>query len=125
MKFYLLSIVFLLSISNFSFSQVSPIDQDKTEYPKINKESLKIETTVELFPNPAVESINVTLKNSNLKEVEFEMYNVIGNKMDFEVGILSAQSYKVNVKDFNPGYYLLIIKDPITRFNKAYKFRKQ
>jgi hypothetical protein len=80
---------------------------------------------VELYPNPSVDFLNITLKNSNLKNVEFEMYNVIGNKIDFEVDAVNGVSYKINVKEFNPGYYLLIIKDPMSRYNKAFKFRKQ
>lgn len=125
MKFYSITTFFLLIIVQLSFAQQISIDDNTSELPKLKKESLKIETEVELYPNPAIEYLNVSLKNSQLKEVQFEMYNIIGNKIDLEIDMVSSDNYKINVKEFHSGYYLLIVRDPITRFNKAFKFRKQ
>ena len=125
MKFYSLILIFILFFIQASFAQDSQVDNRSSELPQIKKENLQLALDVELYPNPAVEFLNITLKNSNLENVEFEMYNVIGNKMDYEMETVNGINYKVNVKDFNPGYYLLIIKDPIKRYNKAFKFRKQ
>ncbi|MCK5210964.1 MAG: hypothetical protein KAQ79_23200, partial [Cyclobacteriaceae bacterium] len=68
--------------------------------------------------------LNIKLKNSQLKDVQFEIYNIIGNKLKFELDVVNSDTYKINVKEFHSGYYLLIIKDPISRYNKAFKFRK-
>ncbi len=125
MKFYSITTFFLLIILQLSFAQQISIDDNTSEIPKLKKESLKIETEVELYPNPAIEYLNVSLKNSQLKEVQFEMYNIIGNKINLEIDMVSSDNYKINVKEFHSGYYLLIVRDPITRFNKAFKFRKQ
>ena len=125
MKFYLITTFLLLISLQLSFAQQISIDDNTSELPKLKKESLKIETEVELYPNPAIEFLNVSLKNSQLKDVRFEMYNIIGNKIDLEIDMVSSDNYKINVKEFHSGYYLLIIRDPITRFNKAFKFRKQ
>ena len=124
MKFYTIIFILVFIVGDFAFAQNSPIDNKKSELPQIKKESLQIALDVEIYPNPAEEFLNITLKNSSLKNVEFEMYNVIGNKLEYEIETVNGSSYKINVKDFNPGYYLLIIKDPITRYNKAFKFRK-
>lgn len=125
MKFYTLIFLSLFFIGHLAIAQNSALDNNKSELPILKKESLQLSMDVELYPNPTVDFLNITLKNSNLKNVEFEMYNVIGNKIDFELDAVNGVSYKINVKDFNPGYYLLIIKDPISRYNKAFKFRKQ
>ena len=125
MKFYSLLFILVFCIINVSLAQDSQIDGKRSELPQIKKESLQPSLDVELYPNPAVEFLNITLKNSQLKDVQFEMYNVIGNKMKFELETVNGINYKINVKDFNPGYYLLILRDPITRYNKAFKFRKQ
>jgi len=125
MKFYSLLLILIVFITNIALAQDSQIDGNRSELPQIKKESLQPSLDVELYPNPAVEFLNITLKNSKLKDVQFEMYNVIGNKMKFELEPVNGVNYKINVKDFNPGYYLLIIRDPITRYNKAFKFRKQ
>ncbi len=125
MKFYASTILILLFFTTLSFGQNTPIDEIQSELPKLNTESLSIETHVELYPNPVVEYLNVRFKNSQLKDVRFEVYNVIGNKLNFEFDEVNATNYKINVKEFHTGYYLLIIKDPISRYNKAFKFRKQ
>ena len=125
MKFYSLTLIFAFLFAEAAFSQDSQLDNNKSELPLLKKESLQVSMDVELYPNPSVEFLNITLKNSRLKNVEFEMYNVIGNKIEFEIEAINTSSYKINVKEFNPGYYLLIVKDPISRYNKAFKFRKQ
>ena len=124
MKFYVTTL-FLFIIIQLSYGQDIPIDGSKSEVPKLKTESLQIETEIELYPNPAIDFLTVTLKNSQLKDVRFEMYNIIGNKLKLELDKVSSDSYKINVKEFHSGYYLLIIKDPISRYNKAFKFRKQ
>lgn len=125
MKIYLTIILFfLLFLSGPVFSQVGPISENKTELPKVNAESLKNVAEIELYPNPTTDFLNVKLKDSNMKNIQFEMYNVIGNKLDLEVETVNTENYKINVKDFNSGYYLLIVKDQNSRYNKAFKFRK-
>ena len=125
MKFYLINLLLLTFAFHCSFGQSLQDKENRSELPKMKTESLNIETDVDLYPNPAIDYLNITLKNSQLKKVEIEMYNVIGNKLDFEMDMVSSNSYKVNVKNLHSGYYLLIIKDPVSRYNKAYKFRKQ
>lgn len=125
MKFYLITTFLILIFSQLIFGQNIQNNDNKSELPKLNKESLQVEADVELFPNPATDFLNISLGNSRLKNVQFEMYNIIGNKLDFELDAVSSNSYKVNVKDLHQGYYLLIVKDPISRYNKAFKFRKQ
>ena len=80
MKFYLTTF-FLLIIIQLSYGQDILIDGNKSELPKLQKESLQIETDVELYPNPAIDYLSITLKNSRLKDVQFEIYNIIGNKL--------------------------------------------
>jgi hypothetical protein len=125
MKFYLFILLLTFVFINQSIGQVpSSREDNKSELPKISKESLQVITDVELYPNPANEYLNIKLKNSNLKNVQFEIYNVIGNKLEIEFDAVNSENYKISVKDFSSGYYLLIVKDPISRYNKAFKFRK-
>lgn len=124
MKFYVTTLFLFITIQ-LSHGQDISIDDSKSELPKLKTESLQIETEIELYPNPAIDFLTITLKNSQLKDAQFEMYNIIGNKLKLEIEMVSSDSYKINVKEFHSGYYLLIIKDPISRYNKAFKFRKQ
>ena len=124
MKFYVIIFLLFVCIIQVTFSQNASVQDNKSELPKLKTESLQQGIDVELYPNPAVDFLNISLKNSQLKNIEFEVYNIIGNKLDFELDAVNANNYKINVKEFNSGYYLLIIKDPISRYNKAFKFRK-
>ena len=124
MKFYLLTLLLIIFQIQFSLGQDKKIE-DKSELPKMKTESLQVSTEIDLYPNPVIDFLNVSIKDSRLKDVTFEVYNIIGNQLDFETVQVSANNYKINVGNYNPGYYLLIIKDPVSRFNKAFKFRKQ
>ena len=125
MKLYLIIVLFLSLTFNLSNGQNIAVDDDKSDLLKLKTESLQLEMDVDLYPNPATEFLNVTLNNAQLKNVEIEMYNIIGNKLDFELDRTKLNSYKINVKDLHSGYYLVLVKDPISRYNKAFKFRKQ
>ena len=125
MKLYLKILCCLIFTFNLSYGQNISVDGDKSELTKLKKESLQLEMDVELYPNPASEYLNVTLNNAQLKNVEIEMYNIIGNKLDFEFDRTKLNSYKINLKELHSGYYLLLVKDPMSRYNKAFKFRKQ
>lgn len=92
-----------------------PYLQDDEDTPK-NK--------IEIFPNPAVEYIYIKIHNSELENIEMELFNIIGNSLSFDLEEIEKNSYRIKVEDFPPGYYLLMIKDPIQRFNQAFKFHK-
>ena len=125
MKLYLLILFSLCLVFNLAVGQNIPLVDDKSELTKLNKESLQAEMDVELYPNPTEEFLNVTLNNSELENVEIEMYNIIGNKLTFELDRTRLNRYKINVKELHAGYYLLLVKDPVLRYSKAFKFRKQ
>ncbi len=80
---------------------------------------------IELFPNPAVEFVIVDIKDSNLKNVKIELRSMIGNKLRIEVERIGPNRYRIPMKDFATGYYFVVVKDEILRFNKAYKILKK
>ena len=125
MKFYLFTCFIVFFTLHVTLGQDTQNNRDKSEIPQLNTESLQLETVVELYPNPVVEHLSVQLKNSQLKNVEFEIYNIIGNKMNFATEMVAHDHYKINVKEFHAGYYLLVVKDQVKRYNKAFKFRKE
>jgi len=94
------------------------------ELPNMGKQSLKQPFVVDLYPNPSVDYLNISISDPELKNPQFEMFTVIGNKLSFDVEKEGSTNYKINVQDFTPGYYLLVVRDPVTRMNRAFKFRK-
>lgn len=125
MKFYAIALSLLFATARLGFSQGVIQDSNvKSEIPKLHRGSLELQTDIELYPNPTNQFLNINLENSNLKDVQFEMYNIIGNKLDIRPEPVSKNNFKINVKNLHAGYYFLIVKDRVTRFNKAYKFQK-
>jgi len=82
------------------------------------------ENVIDIYPNPAVRFITVNVKNSTLKNTEFEIHSIIGNRMTIKVLDLGQGKYRVPVEHFATGYYFLVVKDEETRFKRAYKFLK-
>lgn len=86
--------------------------------------TMDVKNLVEIYPNPASEFLIVQIKDSDLTEVEFEMHSIIGNTIKIEPEEIAKDTYKISVKNFNTGYYFLIVKDDYTRYKKAIKFLK-
>ena len=91
---------------------------------RLNNTSLTVENKIEVYPNPAVEFLIVQISNSEMKNVEFEMYSLIGNKVVIKPEQIGTDKYRISVKDFSSGYYFLLVKDEKKRFEKALKFLK-
>ncbi len=119
MRLILVSVVVVLLGIGGMYAQNSPAQ----EIPAV-KQRMNQSFTVELFPNPTVNFLNISISDAEIKNVQFELYTIIGNKVDFDVEKQNNASYKINVESLNQGYYLLVVKDPMSRINKAYKFRK-
>ncbi|GJM59788.1 MULTISPECIES: T9SS type A sorting domain-containing protein [Persicobacter] len=81
---------------------------------------------VEVYPNPNNDVLHVKLDNINVNSLEMEVFNIIGNniKIDAEE-VIKNRYYRIDTHDFQPGYYLLVLKDPKTRFNKAIRIKKE
>ncbi len=86
--------------------------------------SNKKETRVSLYPNPAIEYLEIKLDDSTLEKVEFELHSIIGNQMVIQVREIGEDRYRIPVKEFPTGYYFLVVKDEKTRYKKAIKFLK-
>lgn len=107
-----------------TYAQVSDDDNTPPESPTFAHKELSSKNIIELYPNPVTEFVTVNIKNSTFDKVEFELYNIIGNKLNVQVEETGYHRYKLNLKELNSGYYLLIIKDPGKKLNKSFKFQK-
>ena len=119
----ILALIFFMSIL---LAQNTPLsNESRAEMPEFSKSNLQLTTKIELYPNPTSDFITITIDREKLKSVEFEMYNIIGNHMNIALEQEDYRQFKINVRDYNPGYYLLVVKDPITRYNQVVKFQKK
>ncbi|MEO1052662.1 MAG: T9SS type A sorting domain-containing protein [Bacteroidota bacterium] len=119
MKFFKL-IIFVLAVvamGGKSFAQTGGVE------PIFQNDKLTISNKVEIYPNPTTEFINIQITKSNLKEVKFYLYNIIGNEMRVNLENLGDDNYRIDVRDVPQGYYLLSIKDDKTHFRQTFKVK--
>jgi hypothetical protein len=116
----------LLLIAPLSaISQTSTGTQQTAETPFSSDPQLQLKNTIELFPNPVEDYLQIKILNSELQDVKFEMHSIIGNAVQIETEEVGKDSYRIPVESFTNGYYFLVVKDDITRFSKAFKFLKK
>ena len=104
----LLFCVFLLSLSNFSFSQ--------------KKES---NSYFEVYPNPAIDHINIKFNDkSNITNQSFSIHSLIGNKVNITTENLSDNTIRISLRHLNSGFYFLFLTDKLTERREMVKFLK-
>jgi len=107
-------------------------EQDGTttgQQPFVETPLRKVHNPVQFYPNPSDDFLMVDIEDKELKNVEIEVYNIIGNVMKVDVEDVSSgmekQQFKINVRNLSSGYYLLVVNDKENRFKQAYKFQKK
>ena len=109
----------ILTISLFSslmaFGQEGGIYTEKASFAK----------SISIYPNPAVEYIEVNLDQLFSSKVKLTLYNIIGNELQVETEVIDEHKIRLRVKDFAAGYYLLALRDDETKFRGTYKFLKR
>lgn len=81
--------------------------------------------SVEIFPNPATEFVNVKFTAPIANKVRLTVHNVIGNTMELETEVIDEHEIKLRVKDLATGYYLISLKDERMNISSTYKFLKR
>ncbi|MGL1885748.1 MAG: T9SS type A sorting domain-containing protein [Reichenbachiella sp.] len=124
-KKLLIVIVICVSIYGSAFSQVKEHGvMYTTELLTSDQTVAELKNKIEVYPNPSVEFIIVEISNSDLEKVKFQLHSLIGNTVDVPYEEVGKNKYKINLQEYTPGYYFLIIKDDVTYFKEAYKFLK-
>ncbi len=66
--------------------------------------------TIEIFPNPAVDFLNIRLPSNTISDYVVTIFNNQGKKVDFEIINKSHKQILMNIEGFNSGIYHLVIK---------------
>ena len=83
------------------------------------------ELKVEVFPNPTSNYLTIDLTKLSVRKPKIEIRNIIGSKMRMSVQELETKKYRVDVKDYPPGYYLVLVMDEQTKFQQTVRFSKK
>lgn len=81
--------------------------------------------SISVYPNPAVDFVEVSLDQLQASKIKLQIYNIIGNEVKTETEIVDEHKIRIRVKDFSAGYYLVALQDEQTQFKGIYKFLKR
>ncbi len=81
--------------------------------------------SVSIFPNPAVEYLNVKFESPIAKRTKLTVHNVIGNAVEVETETIDDFEIRLKVKDLPVGYYLLALRDEESNSRSTIKFLKR
>ncbi len=80
---------------------------------------------VEVFPNPTSDYLTVDLSKLDLKSPKIEIRNIVGSQMRLDVEKLEDKKHRVDVKEYPPGYYLVLVRDDRSKFQQTVRFSKK
>lgn len=95
---------------------------EKTESNATLPETVK---SVKLFPNPAIEYLDVKFEVPQAKQVKLGLSNIIGSKFEIESEVIDDYLVRIRVKEMPAGVYLLSIHNEENGLKGAYKFLKK
>ncbi len=99
--------------------------QTDRAYPSFSSEDLVIENKIQIYPNPSIDFLKITIEKSTLVDPKIVIHSIIGSKLEVYTEKMSANEFKVDVKNLPAGYYLVAVKDASTGFSETYKFLKR
>jgi hypothetical protein len=82
----------------------------------------------QIFPNPTTPTsdfVHIRNEHADVRLLKLTLHNIIGNEISVEVEVVDEHELKVRVKDLPPGYYLIAVKDDLSKFKGVYKFLKR
>jgi len=77
-----------------------------------------------VYPNPAIEYLNLKFEQPIAREVNLELHSIIGSRLEAETEIIDDYEVRIRVKDLPSGYYLLDVRKPGVN-HVAFKFVKR
>lgn len=115
----------ILAIALFTLIGFTSYAQNDRQYPSFDSNDLKIENQIQIYPNPSVDFLKVTIEKSNLVDPKIVVHTIIGNRLNLDSQETGMNEFTVDVKNLPPGYYLIAVKDETTGFSETYKFLKR
>lgn len=80
---------------------------------------------LEIYPNPAIDFINIEIKNTEVKSVRLELYNIDGALITNEQWENTGAPYKVQLNRFSANQYILKVIDLDTKNLSTFKIIKR
>ena len=111
--------LYLTVILLFSAFAISAQDNSSVSYNNEDK------AKVEVFPNPTSDFLNIDLSQLDLQKPKIEIRSIIGTLIQVKPEKNGDKKYKINVKSFPRGYYLVLVTDDRSKFQQTVRFSKK
>jgi Secretion system C-terminal sorting domain len=67
---------------------------------------------LEVYPSPALNEINIYLPKGNYKNLEVEVYNLLGQKVQYKnSNSLESKKINISIQNFSKGQYTVLLKE--------------
>ncbi len=120
-----IKIMRILLLATLIVSTVIASHAQVREELNLYQERPSLTKSISVYPNPAVDFVEVGLDQLNANTVKLSVYNIIGNEVKVESEVIDEHKIRIRVKDFASGYYLVALQDEQTKFKGIYKFLKR
>ena len=116
----ILSFFLLLFLSGTAFGQAQT-----PEAVAYTAEKTDLSKSITIYPNPAVEYINIKLSTLDASTTKIVLYTILGSELQTEKETVNDHEVRIKVKDLATGYYLIAVRDEQLQFKATYKFLKR
>ena len=80
---------------------------------------------IDLYPNPSTQFINIKFENNRIADdFLLSIHSLIGNRVEFVSEKIDDSSIRINIEDFDRGFFFLMVDDKISSRRKIIKFLK-
>ena len=118
--------ILYLIILAISFTTSVGWAQSPTEYAALPERAAVDPTKAfQIFPNPTSDFVFVKNEQVDVHLLKVTLHNIIGNEMQVEIEVIDEHELKIKVKDLSPGYYLIALKDDLSKYRGTFKFLKR
>lgn len=115
----------VLTLLGLSAAAQAPLTSGQVREDATFSSGVPEQVSVKIYPNPAVEYLNVSFEQPIAKQSRVTVHNIIGNILEVETETIDDHEIRVRVKDLPVGYYLLAVRDDQSNGRSTLKFLKR
>ncbi len=91
-----------------------------------NQNTVNSKIEVKAYPNPVVDELNIeTPEGMKVEDLSIRIFSLIGTEMKISKEIEDSRKLRIDVKNFPPGYYLVSIRDEVSRKTDSMRILKK
>jgi hypothetical protein len=117
-----LSILFVC----FCFFLVGSIQAQSAMNNGINQNIINSKIEVKAYPNPVIDELNIeTQEGLKVEDLTIRIFSLIGTEMKISKEVEDSRKMRIDMKNFPPGYYLVSIRDEVSRRTDSMRILKK